>query len=217
MGKVVSLKEAGKHIKSGMSIMMGGFMQTGGVKNLVDEMLKNEIKDITLIANDTSLIDSDKGKLIVNKRVKKAIVSHIGLNPETGRQMRDGEIEVILIPQGTLAEKIRAGGAGLGGILTPTGIGTTVEEGKQIIEVNGHKFILETPLKADVAIIYATKADIYGNLSFEGSTRNFNTIMATAADVVIVEVDEIVEGALNPNEIVIPGIFVDYIVQGGKN
>ncbi|MGL6065045.1 MAG: 3-oxoacid CoA-transferase subunit A [Fusobacteriaceae bacterium] len=217
MGKVISLKEAGKHIKSGMSIMMGGFMQTGGPKDIVDEMLRIEIKDITLIANDTSFMDSDKGKLIVNKRVKKAIVSHIGLNPEAGRQMREGEIEIVLTPQGTLAEKIRAGGAGLGGILTPTGIGTIVEEGKQIIEVEGNKFILETALKADLAIIYATKADIYGNLSFQGSTRNFNTIMATAAGVVIVEVDEIVEGALNPNEIVIPGIFVDYIVQGGKN
>lgn len=216
MGKVISLEEAGKHIKSGMSIMMGGFMQTGGPKSIVEEILRSEIKDITLIANDTSFMDRDKGKLIVNKRVKKAIVSHIGLNPETGRQMREGEIEVVLTPQGTLVEKIRAGGAGLGGILTPTGIGTVVEEGKQIIEIEGNRFILETALKADLAIIYATKADRYGNLSFEGSTRNFNTVMATAADIVIVEADEIIDGALNPNEIVIPGIFVDYIVQGGE-
>ncbi len=216
MEKVISLEEAGKHIKSGMSIMMGGFMQTGGPKSIVEEILRSEIKDITLIANDTSFMDRDKGKLIVNKRVKKAIVSHIGLNPETGRQMREGEIEVILTPQGTLVEKIRAGGAGLGGILTPTGIGTVVEEGKQIIEIEGNRFILETALKADLAIIYATKADRYGNLSFEGSTRNFNTVMATAADIVIVEADEIIDGALNPNEIVIPGIFVDYIVQGGE-
>ncbi|MGL4977037.1 MAG: CoA transferase subunit A, partial [Cetobacterium sp.] len=173
-------------------------------------------KDLTLIANDTSFPDFERGKLILNKRVKKAIVSHIGTNPETGKQMNSGELEVELVPQGTLAERIRAAGAGLGGILTPTGVGTIVQEGKEIIEIDNKKYLLEKPLKADVALIYGTKVDSFGNISFFGSTRNFNTIMATAGDIVIVEADEIVEGSLEPNEIVIPGIFIDYVVKGGK-
>ncbi|MGL6168104.1 MAG: CoA transferase subunit A, partial [Fusobacteriaceae bacterium] len=158
----------------------------------------------------------EKGKLIVNKRVKKVIVSHIGTNPETGKQMNSGELEVVLVPQGTLVERIRAAGAGLGGILTPTGIGTVVQNGKEIIEIDKKKYLLEKPLKADIALIYGTKVDSFGNISFFGSTRNFNTVMATAADTVVVEADEVVEGCLEPNEIIIPGIFVDYIIKGGE-
>ncbi|MGL5427285.1 MAG: CoA transferase subunit A, partial [Cetobacterium sp.] len=193
-----------------------GFLKCGSPKEIIEKLLENGTKDLTIIANDTSFPDFEKGKLIVNKRVKKAIVSHIGTNPETGKQMNNGELKVELVPQGTLAERIRAAGSGLGGILTPTGVGTVVQEGKEIIEVDNKKYLLEKPLKADVALIYGTKVDSFGNVSFFGSTRNFNTIMATAADIVIVEADEIVKGALEPNEIVIPGIFIDYVVKGGK-
>lgn len=215
--KIISVEEAGKQIKSGMSIMVGGFLKTGTPQKIIDEMLKSGVNNLIMISNDTSYPDADRGKLVAHKRVKKFIGSHIGTNPESGKQMHSGEMEVVLTPQGTLAEVIRAGGAGLGGVLTPTGIGTLVQEGKEIIEVDGQKFILEKALKADAALIYATKADSYGNLSFKGSTRNFNTIMATAADLVIVEADEIIEGAMDPEEVVVPGIFVDYIVQGGQN
>ena len=144
--------------------------------------------------------------------VKKAIVTHIGTNPETGKQLNNAEIEVELVPMGTLVEKIRAAGAGLGGFLTPTGVGTIIETGKQTIELNGKKYLLETPLKADFAIVYATKVDRFGNAFLEGTTRNFNTVMATAADTVIIEADEVSETPLDPNLITIAGVFADYIV-----
>lgn len=216
MKKLVSIDFAGSLIKSNMSIMIGGFLKCGSPTKVIEKILENTTNNLTLISNDTSFPDVEKGKLIVEKRIKKAIVSHIGTNPETGKQLHAGELIVELIPQGTLAEQIRAGGAGIGGFLTPTGIGTVVEEGKKILNVDGKNYILEKPLKADVALIYGTKVDSIGNVSFLGSTRNFNTIMATAADIVIVEADEIIDGFLNPNEIVIPGIFIDYIVKGGK-
>ncbi|MGL4357302.1 MAG: CoA transferase subunit A [Cetobacterium sp.] len=216
MKKLVSVDFAASLIKNDSSLMIGGFLKCGSPKEIIEKLLENGTKDLTIIANDTSFPDFEKGKLIVNKRVKKAIVSHIGTNPETGKQINNGELKVELVPQGTLAERIRAAGSGLGGILTPTGVGTIVQEGKEIIEVDNKKYLLEKPLKADVALIYGTKVDSFGNVSFFGSTRNFNTIMATAADIVIVEADEIVKGALEPNEIVIPGIFIDYVVKGGK-
>ncbi|WP_293721161.1 CoA transferase subunit A [uncultured Cetobacterium sp.] len=216
MKKLVSIDFAASLIKNDSSLMIGGFLKCGSPKEIIEKLLEDGTKDLTIIANDTSFPDFERGKLIVNKRVKKAIVSHIGTNPETGKQMNSGELEVELVPQGTLAERIRAAGAGLGGVLTPTGVGTIVQEGKDIIEVDNKKYLLEKPLKADVALIYGTKVDSFGNISFFGSTRNFNTIMATAADIVIVEADEIIEGSLEPNEIVIPGIFVDYVVKGGK-
>ncbi|MGL5190347.1 MAG: CoA transferase subunit A [Cetobacterium sp.] len=216
MKKLISVDYATSFIKNNSSLMIGGFLKCGSPKKIIEKLLENGTKDLTLIANDTSFPEFEKGKLIVNKRVKKAIVSHIGTNPETGKQMNNGELEVQLVPQGTLAERIRAAGAGLGGILTPTGLGTVVQEGKEIIEIDNKKFLLEKPLKADVALIYGTKVDSFGNVSFSGSTRNFNTIMATAADIVIVEADEIMEGCLDPNEVVIPGIFIDYVVKGEK-
>lgn len=191
--------------------MIGGFLRCGSPNKVIDEIISNHTDGLTLIANDTCVQDSDRGKLIVNKLVKKAIVAHIGTNPETGRQMNAGELEVELVPLGTLAERIRAGGAGLGGILTPTGIGTIVEQGKEIMEVDGRKYLLEKPLKADVAVIYASKADKFGNLFLDGTTRNFNTVMATAAETVIAEAQEICDEPLNPAEVTIPGIFVDYI------
>lgn len=193
--------------------MIGGFLRCGTPAKLIDELVKNNISGLTLIANDTSTPDFDRGKLIVNKQIKKAIVAHIGTNPETGRQMNAGELEVELVPMGTLVERIRSGGAGLGGFLTPTGVGTIVEQGKQIMEIDGRKYLFEKPLRADFALIYATKIDKFGNAFLEGTTRNFNPVMATAAETVIVEAEEISDEPLNPNEVTIPGIFVDYITS----
>lgn len=212
MKKILSVSEAGKLVKDNSSIMIGGFLRCGSPYKIIDELIKNQTSGLTLIANDTSIPESDRGKLIVNKLIKKVIVTHIGTNPETGRQMNSGELEVELVPMGTLVERIRAGGAGLGGILTPTGIGTVVEQGKQVLEVDGKKYLLEKPLKADIAIIYGSKVDKFGNIFLEGTTRNFNTVMATAAQTVIVEADEICDEPLNPAEVTIPGIFIDYIV-----
>lgn len=216
MKKLVSIDFAASLIKNDSSLMVGGFLKCGSPTEVIEKILENGTNNLTLIANDTSFPDKEKGKLIVEKRIKKAIVSHIGTNPETGKQMNSGEMIVELTPQGTLAERIRAAGAGLGGFLTPTGIGTIVQEGKDIINVDGKNFLLEKPLKADVALIYGTKVDSLGNVSFLGSTRNFNSIMATAANTVIVEAEEIIDGYLDPNEIVIPGIFIDYVVKGGN-
>ena len=158
------------------------------------------------------------GKLIVKKCVKKLIASHVGTNPETGRQMNSGEMEVILVPQGTLAEQVRAGGAGLGGFLTPTGVGTVAEEGKQKITIDERVYLLELPLRADIALIAGETVDQFGNVVYHGATRNFNHLMATAADLVIIETEKIVEiGDLDPNSVVTPGIFIDHIVNGGGN
>lgn len=212
MKKIISAAEAGKLINDGASIMIGGFLKCGTPTKIIDELITNKTRGLTLIANDTSYPDSDRGRLISEKQIKKAIVAHIGTNPETGRQMHDGSLEVELVPMGTLVERIRAGGAGLGGVLTPTGVGTVVEEGKQTMELDGRKYLLEKPLKADFALIYGTKADRFGNVYLEGSTRNFNTVMATAAKTVIVETDELVEDSLDPNMVTIPGVFVDYII-----
>ena len=196
--------------------MVGGFLRCGTPYKTINEIVKNKTSKLTLIANDTSYPEYDRGQLIVNKLVKKAIVAHIGTNPETGRQMNAGELEVELIPMGTLVEKIRSAGAGLGGFLTPTGVGTVVENGKETMVVDGKKYLFEKPLKADIAIIYATKADKFGNAFLDGTTRNFNTVMATAADTVILEPEEITDEPLNPAEITIPGIFIDYIATEGK-
>lgn len=213
MNKIISAKEAVSFIKSGMTLMVGGFLKCGSPVKIIDELLKTDVSDLTLVGNDTSFVDSDRGKLVVAKKVSKVIASHIGMNPETGRQMNAGEIQVELVPQGTLAERIRAAGAGLGGFLTPTGIGTEVQNGKQVINVDGKDFILEKPLRGDVSLIYGTKVDKVGNISFVGTTRNTNVVMATASDIVIVEAEEFVDGYLDPNEIVIPGLFIDYIVK----
>lgn len=188
-------------------------MGVGTPEKLVSALLDSNIKDITLIANDTAFVETGVGPLVANNRVKKVITSHIGTNPETGRKMIAGEIEVDLVPQGTLAERVRAGGSGLGGILTPTGVGTVVEEGKEKITVDGRDYLLEKPLRADVALLKAYKADKAGNLVFHQSARNFNPIMALAADLVIVQVESIVEvGEIDPNDVVTPGILVDKIL-----
>ena len=216
MKEIISIKQAASLIKEGSSIMVGGFLRCGTPYKTINEVVKNKTSNLTLIANDTCYPEYDRGQLIVNKLVKKAIVAHIGTNPETGRQMNSGELEVELVPMGTLVEKIRSAGAGLGGFLTPTGVGTVVEKGKETMVVDGKKYLFEKPLKADVAVVYATKADKFGNAFLEGTTRNFNTVMATAADTVILEPEEISEEPLNPAEITIPGIFIDYIAFEGK-
>ncbi|MCR3954949.1 MAG: acetate CoA-transferase subunit alpha [Gudongella sp.] len=216
MNKIIAIDEAIDKIQDGMTIMVGGFLGCGNPHRLVNKLVEKGTKDLTLICNDSSFPDYGVGKLIVNKQIKKLIASHVGTNPETGRQMNEGEMEVVLVPQGTLAEQVRAGGSGLGGFLTPTGVGTVVEEGKQKIEIEGVEYLLELPLKADVALIAGQTADKFGNIEYFGATRNFNQLMATAADVVIAEVEEIVEvGELDPNQVVTPGIFVTHLVNGG--
>ncbi|NMB08355.1 MAG: acetate CoA-transferase subunit alpha [Tissierellia bacterium] len=216
MAKVVSIDEAINHIEDGMTIMVGGFLSCGTPHKLVDKLVEKGVKDLTLISNDSGFVDSGVGKLVVNKQIKKLIASHVGTNRETGNQMNSGEMEVNLVPQGTLAEQIRAGGSGLGGILTPTGLGTVIEEGKRKIEVDGKEYLLELPLRADVALILGHKVDKAGNIVYRGATRNFNTVMAAAADIVIVEAENLVEvGEIDQNDVVTPGLFVDYIVVGG--
>lgn len=217
MNKVISMDEAVSMIRDGMTIMIGGFMGCRNPFRIIDVLVEKGIKDITIIANDTAVPGYGIGKLIVNKQVKKVIASHIGTNKETGNQMNSGELQVELVPQGTLAERIRAAGAGLGGVLTPTGIGTVVAEGKTIVEVDGKEYLLEKPLKADVTLISGAIVDKKGNIRYKKAARNFSPIMATAADLVIVEADQIVEvGEINPDDVMTPGIFVDYIVQGGN-
>lgn len=211
MKKIISVTEAGKLIPDNASVMIGGFLSCGTPARVVDSIVENNTKKLILIANDTSTPENDRGKLIVNKQISKAIVAHIGTNPETGRQMNAGELEVELVPMGTLVERIRSGGAGLGGVLTPTGIGTLIAEGKPTMEIEGKTFLYEKPLKADFALIYGTKVDKFGNIFIHGTARNFNQVMATAAQTVIVEAEELVDEALNPDEVTIPGIFVDYI------
>lgn len=212
MKKIITAHEAANLVKSSTSLMIGGFLDCGVPDELIEELIKSNAENLTIICNDTSYPDKDKGKLISKtNKVKKVITSHIGTNPITGQKMLNHELEVEIIPMGTLVEKIRAFGAGLGGILTPTGVGTILEEGKKTFVINGRKFIFEEPLGADVAFCYGTKADLYGNVCYEGTTRNFNQTMATAADIVVIQADEIVD-CLDPNEVMIPGVFVDYLV-----
>ncbi|HWQ58359.1 MAG TPA: CoA transferase subunit A [Clostridia bacterium] len=213
--KVISLEEAMEHIHDGQTLMVGGFMTCGTPEILMDGIVKKGARDLTVIGNDAGVPAKGIGKLIQAKLVKKLIASHIGLNPQSGEQMNAGELEVTLVPQGSLAEMIRAGGAGLGGVLTPTGLGTEVEEGKQKIAVGGVEYLVELPLKADVALIRGSVVDKAGNVFYDGTTRNFNPMMATAAAVVICAAEKIVEvGELDPNYVTTPGIFVDYIVGG---
>lgn len=215
MNKVTARQDVINFFSAGQTIMIGGFLGVGTPETLVDILVDKRINDLTVIGNDTAFVGKGIGKLVVNKLLKKAIVSHIGTNPETGRQMNSGELEVELVPQGTLAERIRCAGAGLGGILTPTGVGTIVEEGKEKITSAGRTYLLELPLKADIALIKAWKADTCGNLVFRRAARNFNPLMAMAADLVIVEAEEIVEkGTLDPDAVMTPGPLVNFIVQG---
>jgi len=216
-GKVVEWNEISLLFRNGMSVMFGGFMGVGTPEGLVAAILEAGVTDLTLIGNDTALADTGVGPLIAQRRVKRLIASHIGTNPQTGKQMIAGELDVELVPQGTLAERIRCGGAGLGGVLTPTGIGTPVQDGKTVINAGGRDYLLELPLRADVAIIKAQRADRLGNLIYHRSARNFNPLIALAADLVIVEADEIVDvGMIDPDHVVTPGALVDLIVASKR-
>lgn len=205
-------------IYDGASIMVGGFMNIGTPEGIIDAILSSDVKDLTIICNDAGLPGVGVGKLIDAGKVKKLIASHIGLNPIAGQKMAENEMEVDLIPQGTLAERIRSGGTGLGGFLTPTGLGTMVQEGKQVIEVDGKSYLLEKPLRADFAILLGHKVDKKGNTVYRLTTRNFNPLMAMACDTVAVEAREVVEiGELDPDQIITQHIFIDHILQGGQS
>jgi acetate CoA/acetoacetate CoA-transferase alpha subunit len=213
MSKHILINEVANHIKSGMVIMIGGFLGNGNPHKIIDFLIQSSINNLTIIANDTAMPDYGIGKLIVNKQVKKVITSHIGTNPITGDMMNSNELEIEFSPQGTLAERIRCGGAGLGGVLTKTGLGTVIADGKQVINIDGIDYLLEKPLRADIALLGATKGDKLGNLQYIGTSQNFNPIMATAADIVIAEVSQLVEiGEIAPEFVHTPAIFVDYFV-----
>lgn len=214
--KIITIQEAVDMVEDGSTVMIGGFLDVGSPNRIIDALVEKNVKDLTIIANDTSFEDRGIGRLIVNNQVKKVYASHIGTNRETGRQMMANEMDVVLVPQGTLAEQMRAKGYGLGGVLTPTGIDTAVEEGKEVITVDNEKYLLEKPIGADIALIYANQADKQGNLRFHGSTQNYNNVMATAADHVIVETDELLEvGEIEQDSVHVPHVFVDQIVNGG--
>jgi acetate CoA/acetoacetate CoA-transferase alpha subunit len=217
INKVISVKEAADMVKEGMTVMVGGFLANGTPENIIDALVEKNVKNLTLICNDTGFPDRGVGKMVVNKQFKKMIASHVGTNPETAAQMNSGETEVVLTPQGTLAEKVRCGGNGLGGFYTPTGVGTEAAEGKEIKVIDGKEYVFETPLRADVALLRASVVDKKGNMIFNKTMKNFNPIMATAADLVVVEADKIVEvGEIDPEHVMCSGIFVDYIVGGDK-
>ena len=217
--KIMTADEAVAKIKDGDSIMVGGFMACGTPEILIDALVRKNVRHLTIICNDAGVPGRGVGKLISNGQVKKLIASHVGLNPEVAQRMNteveEDKLECILVPQGTLAERVRAGGAGLGGILTPTGVGTIVAEGKQVINVQGRDYLLEEPLRADHAFLRGSVTDKFGNTTYNGTTRTFNPMMATAADNVIVGTCEIVEiGEIDPNHVVTSGSFVDAIVGG---
>ena len=211
--QTVSVEQAVVMIPDGASLMIGGFMAVGTPEKVVDEIVRQNKRNLTIIANDTASPGRGIGKMIAAKLVRKAIVSHIGLNPETQRQMTAGELEVELVPQGTLIERIRAGGFGLGGVLTQTGLGTTVEAGKQQIQVDGKTYLLEVALRADFALVHAFLVDYLGNLSYALTARNFNPIIAMAGGTVIADADNIVPiGVISPDHVVTPAPVVDYLV-----
>ena len=210
MKKEITLDQAVSMVKDGMTVMVGGFLGVGAPLRIMDALAESGVKDLTVICNDTAFPDKSLGKLVVNKQIKKLIVSHVGTNPETGNQMNAGELEVEFSPQGTLAERIRAKGAGLGGVLTTTGMGTLVAEGKPVVNVDGKDYLLE----ADIALLGASIADESGNLVYKGTTQNFNPVMAMAADLVIVEAEKVVPvGEIAPEAVHTPGIFVNYIYK----
>lgn len=219
--KIMTAQEAVAGIQDGATIMVGGFMACGTPEILIDALVEKNVKNLTIICNDAGVPGRGVGKLLSNGQIKTLIASHVGLNPEVAQRMNtnvaEDKLECILVPQGTLAERIRAGGAGLGGFLTPTGVGTIVADGKQVINIDGRDYLLEKPLKADFALIRGSVTDKFGNTTYNGTTRTFNPMMATAAEYVIVGACEIVEvGEIHPNNVVTSGIFVDAIVGGEK-
>lgn len=214
--KTILIEDAVALVPDGASLLIGGFMGVGTPERVVDELVRQGKRNLTVIANDTAMPGRGIGKLIGAQLVARTIASHIGLNPETQKQMIAGKMAVDLVPQGTLIERIRAGGFGLGGILTPTGVGTMVEEGKRRIEVDGKSYLLESALRADFALVHAFLADYVGNLSYALTARNFNPIIAMAADTVVVTADHIVPvGVIAPDHVVTPAAIVDYLVTNG--
>jgi acetate CoA/acetoacetate CoA-transferase alpha subunit len=214
--KAVSAEEAVAMIPNGASIMVGGFMGVGTPERLLDELVRQKKSGLSLICNDAAVPGKGVGKLFEGGQVTNMIGTHIGLNPMAQQQMLGKQITIDLIPQGTFVERIRAGGCGLGGVLTPTGVGTIVEDGKQRIEVNGKPYLLETALRADFALVHAFLADYVGNLSYALTSRNFNPVMAMAADIVIVTAEHIVPvGVISPDSVITPGPLVDYLVSNG--
>ncbi|MDT2045990.1 acyl CoA:acetate/3-ketoacid CoA transferase subunit alpha [Priestia aryabhattai] len=213
--KMVKSKDIMNYVQSGMTIMFGGFGGVGTAPTIIEEMLKSDVNELTLICNDAGFPNIGVGKLVCEQRIKKLIASHIGSNPVAGKQMTDGTLEVEFSPQGTLVERIRAAGVGIGGILIDVGIETDVIcVGKQMITLSDKTFLVETPLEADVSIVYAKKADEFGNLLYDKSARNTNPLVAMAGKVTIAEVEEIVPlGELDPDSVMTPGVFVNYIVQ----
>lgn len=213
MSKTTKVSDAVAAIPDGATLMIGGFMAVGTPRRVIDELVRQGKKALTVIANDTARPGHGIGKLISARLVRRLVTSHIGTNPETQRQMLAGELDVELVPQGTLAERIRAGGHGLGGVLTPTGFGTIVEQGKRTLEIDGRMFLLELPLRADFALINARRADHIGNLTYAMTARNFNPVMAMAADVVIAEPQEVVPvGVIAPDDVMTPAVLVDHLI-----
>jgi acetate CoA/acetoacetate CoA-transferase alpha subunit len=211
--RTLSLADAVALIPDGARVMIGGFMGVGTPERVIDELVRQGKRGLTVIANDTALPGIGIGKLVTADAVSKVIASHIGLNPETQKKMIAGTIDVELVPQGTLVERIRAGGYGLGGILTATGVGTVVADGKQVIAVAGKDYLVEPALHADFALVNAFLADYLGNLSYALTARNFNPVMAMAADTVIAEADNIVPvGLISPDHVVTPAPLVDYLI-----
>ena len=213
MARITQLAEAVEGIPDGATLMIGGFMAVGSPHRLIDELVRQGRKDLTLIVNDTARPGVGVGKLIAARLVRRLVTSHIGTNPETQRQMLDSAIDVELVPQGTLAERIRAGGHGLGGVLTPTGVGTAVEQGKRTIDIDGKVFLLELPLRAQFALLNARRADHLGNLVYSLTARNFNPLMAMAADTVLAEAQEVVPvGVIAPDDVMTPAVIVDHLI-----
>lgn len=229
--KIITAKEAAAMIPDGASVMVGGFMANGAPEAIMDALVEKNVQGLTVYCNDGGFgpkfdengaeiaAPTGSGKLIKNHSVKKLVATHIGLNKQVAEQMNNGTMEVTLVPQGSMAEMIRAGGAGLGGVLTPTGVGTEIEDGeftKEKKNIDGVDYLLMAPLKADFALLGGNIVDKKGNVFFKGTTKNFQQVMATAADTVIVEAEELVEvGELDADCIQVPYIFVDYIVVGG--
>ncbi len=227
MKTVITAERAVEMIPEGATIMVGGFMGCGNTHGILDALSRSGKGGFTVICNDGAMLTGPDGsecygvaKLIRNRQIKCLIATHVGLNPEVAQQMNDGSLEVDLIPQGSFVEMIRAGGAGLGGVLTPTGFGTIIEQSPfvhSVVDVDGKKYLLMRPLRADVALISGYEVDDHGNIWYKGTTRNFNQVMAMAAKLVIVEADNRVRsGAIRPEDVMTPGIVVDYIVEGGE-
>jgi acetate CoA/acetoacetate CoA-transferase alpha subunit len=212
--KIITAKQAAGYIKNNMAIMIGGFMGNGSPYRIIDALVESGVRGLTLIAGDAGWPGKGNARLIASGAVKKMLSTHIGLNPQAGQLMNEGKIEITLIPMGTFTEQIRSGGMGLGGVLTPTGLGTSVAEGKTVITVDGKDYLLEKPLHADAALIRGSIIDEDGNIFYKGTTRNYSPMMAMAADIVIAEAEQIVPvGSIPAENIVTSGIFVDYIVD----